>query len=158
MNNKNLIKISYILWFIAFVLSIMIILDVTNIQKIGLNGYIYAKTMQSKDLSISYENNQSIIRLNKSALFFDYVSCCGSMHPIEGNGNTIIEEELEPNDTVEIGDIVSYRSEDRVYIHQIIFKYDNCYIFKGTNVIMPDLRCVRREDMINREIGVIFTK
>jgi len=87
-----------------------------------------------------------------------HTKCTGSMHPAQGCENTVLYERLEPEDEVNIGDIVVYEKADNFILHQVVAIDGDCYRTKGINNQNPDNMCILREDIQYREIGVLYTR
>lgn len=72
----------------------------------------------------------------------------GSMQPMFGPGNLLVQEEVDAGTFLNVGDIVVYRSDDgSLVVHQIVAAQEGCFVMKGLNNAFPDGDCVDR-DMI----------
>jgi len=82
----------------------------------------------------------------------------GSMQPLFGEGNTLVQERVDSSTKLNIGDIVVYENEDQLIIHQIIGQGDGCYYAKGINNALPDPDCVAKDRIRYRLLFAIPTK
>ena len=71
----------------------------------------------------------------------------GSMQPMFGAGNMLIQEIVDENTSLQNGDIIVYEYEGSLIIHQIVGDVEGCYITKGMNNALPDSVCVT-QDMV----------
>jgi len=81
-----------------------------------------------------------------------------SMRPMFGNGNLLVQEVLDRNTVLNVGDIVVYQNNNDLIIHQIIGEKDGCFITKGLNNPAPDGVCVTRDSVKYRLLFAIPTK
>ena len=116
----------------------------------------YPASLDGNDVDVQYYENKTIITINKR-LDPNTAMCTGSMHPYIGCGNMILTETLSAGDAVNIGDIVVYDYAGTKISHQVIGKDGDCYYLKGTNSAMQDSVCVKREDILARQVLVVPT-
>jgi hypothetical protein len=81
----------------------------------------------------------------------------GSMQPMFGAGNMLIQEIVDENTVLETGDIIVYRYEGNMIIHQIVGEVEGCYITKGMNNALPDSVCVTHDMVKYRMLFAIPT-
>lgn len=62
----------------------------------------------------------------------------GSMQPMFGEGNLLIQEIVDENTELQIGDIIVYEYKGNLIIHQIVGEVEGCYVTKGMNNSLPD--------------------
>lgn len=82
----------------------------------------------------------------------------GSMQPMFGAGNTLIQETVDTGTELNEGDIVVYEEGADLIIHQIVGEEDGCYITKGMNNAFPDPACVSKDKIRYRLLFAIPTK
>jgi hypothetical protein len=82
----------------------------------------------------------------------------GSMQPLFGAGNTLIQEVVYEDTQLQRGDIVVYDYNGEMIIHQIVGEGDGCYLTKGMNNALPDPVCVTKDKIKYRLILAIPTK
>lgn len=82
----------------------------------------------------------------------------GSMQPMFGPGNILVQEEIDEGTFLNVGDIVAYRASDgSLVVHQIVSSRDGCYVMKGLNNAFPDGECVGRDQMEYRLLFALPT-
>jgi hypothetical protein len=69
----------------------------------------------------------------------------GSMQPMFGAGNMLIQEVVNEQTKLQSGDIIVYEYENKLIIHQIVGKVEDCFITKGMNNSLPDSVCVEKD-------------
>jgi hypothetical protein len=82
----------------------------------------------------------------------------GSMQPLFGAGNMLVQEIVDESTQLQDGDIVVYESDNTMIIHQITGKEGSCYVLKGMNNGMVDPVCVSQDMIKYRLIFAIPTK
>ena len=134
-------------------------------KSLALSGYAdfmgvkyYPKYLNSSEFALETRGNKTTITFDR-ALTKRSVLCTGSMHPFIGCGNTVLTEDLGPGDVLNVGDIVVYHNGDVDIGHQIVGKNegDDCYYIKGSNVLLQDPLCVKRDQIFARIVVVIPT-
>ncbi len=120
------------------------------------NVEYYPSSLDGSDVGVVYYDNSTVLTINKS-LVPAKIECTKSMRPLMGCGNMAYLEELEDGDDVFVGDIVAYKRDGSLILHQIIGEDDGCYNLKGFNNIFADGRCVQREDIGYRAVVVLPT-
>lgn len=71
----------------------------------------------------------------------------GSMQPMFGAGNMLVQEIVTQDTELRTGDIIVYKHEGKLIIHQIVGEVEGAYITKGLNNSLPDSVLVTK-DMI----------
>ncbi|MFH0884826.1 MAG: hypothetical protein V1861_03895 [Candidatus Micrarchaeota archaeon] len=119
----------------------------------------YPAFLDKEDVTVEYYEDKTVITIDKKLTQWE-VACTGSMHPAMGCGNTLLTEKISPSDSINIGDIVVYRSKGRYISHQVV-AYDedaDCYRLKGSNSPYMDPECVKRDAMVAREVLIVPTE
>jgi signal peptidase I len=116
----------------------------------------YPSSLQSSAVGVVYHENSTVLTINKS-LVPAKIECTKSMRPMMGCGNMAYLEELSDTEDVFVGDIVAYKKDGGLIMHQVIGESDGCYNLKGFNNIFADGSCVRREDIGYRAVVVLPT-
>lgn len=120
------------------------------------NVEYYPSSLSSADVGVVYYENSTVLTINKSLIPAD-IECTKSMRPLLGCGNRAYLEELDDGDNVFVGDIVAYKRNGSLILHQVIGEENGCYNLKGFNNIFADGSCVRREDIGYRAVVVLPT-
>jgi len=81
-----------------------------------------------------------------------------SMKPMFGPGNLLVQEVVDRNTKIGLGDIVIYQGENDLIIHQIVEEKNGCYVTKGLNNPAPDGVCVTRDMIKYRLLFALPTK
>ena len=118
--------------------------------------------LDESDYSVQHmmATKQTIIQINKELIEI-VPTCTDSMYPILSCNSKVLVEKLEPEDNVELGDIVVFPNANnagRNLMHQVVDVDANCYYTKGTNSLINDPQCLQREDIIYRVVVVLPTK
>ncbi len=117
----------------------------------------YPGSLGSLSIGIQSYQGQTQLTIPKT-LYLVYLKCTGSLQPAQGCGNTLVMEKLAPDDTVYVGDIVSYYIPDGFNAtHQISGIGNDCYWMKGIGNALGDSDCVKRQYITAREAGVFYT-
>jgi hypothetical protein len=82
----------------------------------------------------------------------------GSMQPLLGAGNMLVQEIVDESTQIQEGDIVVYESNGEMIIHQVVGIEGSCYTLKGMNNPAPDPVCVSKDMIKYRLIFSIPTK
>jgi hypothetical protein len=119
-------------------------------------AYDYYPSHMSQDDILIYEKKfkdrngdeytGAVIEIRKPVAFAT-PSDTGSMQPMFGAGNTLIQEVVNKHTSLSTGDIIVYQDGSNLIVHQIVGEVDSCYITKGLNNVAPDSLCVKK-DMI----------
>jgi len=104
---------------------------------------IYEKNFTDRD---GVEYTGAVIEVHRPVAFATPEDS-GSMQPMFGAGNTLIQEAVDGDTELSLGDIIVYQDKNRLIVHQIVGMLDKCYITKGMNNPAPDSLCVTH-DMI----------
>lgn len=108
--------------------------------------------------SIEVYNDRVVIRIDnaKWATFAD----TNSMDPVFDRGNNAIQIVPQSPDQIEVGDIITYRSGERLIIHRVVEKgIDGSgwyFIVQGDNNPTPDPDKVRFEDITRLVVAVVY--
>ena len=81
----------------------------------------------------------------------------GSMQPMFGAGNLLVQEIVDESTELRTGDIIVYSYGDSLIIHQIVGNVEGCYVTKGMNNAMPDSVCVTKDMVRYRLLFAIPT-
>ena len=81
----------------------------------------------------------------------------GSMQPMFGAGNMLIQEIVDKDTKLQTGDIIVYKYDGNLIIHQIVGELEGCFITKGMNNALPDSVCVTQEMVKYRLLFAIPT-
>jgi hypothetical protein len=120
------------------------------------NMEYYPTSLEGGDVEVAYHENSTVLTINKTLIPAN-IECTRSMRPFMGCGNKAYMEKLEPEDEVNVGDIVAYRRGDDLIMHQVIGKDNECFKLKGFNNIFPDNDCVGRGAIGYRAVVVLPT-
>lgn len=127
----------------------------TTTITISSNYSYYPHSIDPNKIHLTRTNNQTTITYD-GLLYDDSPSCATpSMYPSIGCGNMVIVEMLNPNDIVNIGDVVVFNRNGDITnrtMHQIIDQNSSCYITKGQNNDDTDQICVLREHITERRV------
>jgi hypothetical protein len=102
---------------------------------------IYEKKFTDKN---GQEYTGAVIEVRKPVAFATPADT-GSMQPMFGAGNTLIQEVVNKDTTLYTGDIIVYEDGGKLIVHQIVGELDGCYITKGMNNMAPDSLCVKHD-------------
>ncbi len=119
-------------------------------------GDVVVRRTMFNDTGIPYEG--LIIEVHKPVALAQTPT--NSMMPMFGSGNLLVQEKVDKNTQLNIGEIVVYESpEGPLVVHQIIsIGNDGCIIVKGINNPAPDPLCVRQSMVKYRLLFSIPTK
>jgi signal peptidase len=88
-----------------------------------------------------------------------YVILTGSMEPVIKPGDIVLVQRYDPNETLQVGDIIQYRSGEIFVFHRLIeiFEEDKVtkYRMKGDNNPTEDPAPVETKDLRGRVIKII---
>lgn len=154
---------------ISFYLSVLLIGSILmNCITIYDNDKVYKqinnKINVSPSLTIKEEQilvYEDMTIINQSDLVWFSVEDTNSMLPTIDMGAFALGIDVENESQVNIGDIITYNSDDGEYIiHRVINISDDMngtyYTLKGDNNIFVDNDRVRLEDIVYKVVGVIY--
>ena len=104
---------------------------------------VYQKTYTDEN---GNEFTGAVIEVHRPVAFASPADT-GSMQPMFGAGNLLVQEKVDSSTALNQGDIIVYSYDGKLIIHQIVGQLDNCYVTKGMNNPVPDSVCVTK-DMI----------
>jgi len=151
----------YLLIFLTGFLSCILLINYSNISEIPLslstNNNPNAPGDWIKQDQIQITNDKIIISIKDASL--SSYAATGSMKPVfdkEANG---IRIKPTNESQINIGDIISYQSNDNLIVHRVIEKgadSDGVYfVVKGDNNNLPD-KNIRFKDIKYITIGILY--
>lgn len=125
----------------------------------------YPKYLDSDDVVIRQktfidengnEYTGAVIELRKPVVFATPRDT-GSMQPMFGAGNMLVQEVVNQDTELKTGDIIVYEHGGQLIIHQIVGEVEGAFITKGLNNSIPDSVLVTRNMVKYRLIFAIPT-
>ena len=108
--------------------------------------------------ALNYNVNVKITPQGSNITKVYHAKTTGSMRPliVEHTESEFIQ--LFPNDELYVGDVCTYRWENKSILHRIVFitaiEGETFYVFKGDNNLYPDQRLVPKDLITHRMISV----
>lgn len=115
---------------------------------------VYHKTFYDQN---GKEYTGAVIEVRRPTVFASPANT-GSMQPILGSGNLLVQEIVDEHTKLQVGDIVVYEYNGDLVIHQIVDKTGDCYVTKGSNNAAPDPVCITQDKVRYRLLFSIPTK
>jgi len=115
---------------------------------------IYQKTFTDEN---GNDYNGAVIEIRKPTAFATPANT-GSMQPVFGSGNILVQEIVTSKTELHVGDMVVYSNNEDLVIHQIVDETGQCYVTKGLNNAAPDPICVTKDMVKYRLLFSVPTK